>query len=44
MNNTKYKDQEKILITKGIEFNWKKAISHLPTNKEKFIQLSIGGK
>lgn len=34
-------NKKKILTTKGIDFDWKKAISHLPKNKEKFIKLSV---
>ena len=34
-------NKEKILTSKGIDFDWKKAISHLPKDKEKFIKLSI---
>ena len=33
--------KEKILVTKGINVNWKKAISHLPKDNEKFIKLSV---
>jgi len=33
--------KEKILVTKGINVDWKKAISHLPKDNEKFIKLSV---
>ena len=34
-------NNKKILTTKGINVDWKKTISHLPKDNQKFIKLSV---